>query len=367
MSISSLRITDFRNLAQAELLPSESGLNIVCGNNGSGKTSILEAIHYLGFGRSFRSSFSNSLIRHETNKFSLFAQVISDSSRQVAIGIERGTDGASRMRVAEKEALSISELASCLPTRIINSQSHQLFESGPAYRRKYLDWGLFYQYESFMAIWRQFERALKQRNSLLKDKRSKAEIDSWTAELLKYGLALDQMRREYVTQILPVLIAICDDIFPIKGLEVNYYSGWDNELTYEEALLRYFADEYRMGFTQTGPHRADLEMYIDGIEVKHILSRGQQKLLICAMILAQGSLLAKSANKRLVYLVDDLPAELDQLSREKLIGALIKQNSQVFITAIEHNAVCDVLNDYSDVPMKVFHVKHGHVETMIEP
>jgi DNA replication and repair protein RecF len=218
MTITSLHITNFRNLAAVELAPCLHGLNIIYGNNGSGKTSLLEAIHYLGLGRSFRSSSSSHLIRQSTEKFSMFSQIVSDSNRYIPIGVEREISGLTRLRVAEKDASSITELAFYLPVRLINSQSHNLFESGPVYRRKFLDWGLFYQFECFLTCWRQYERVMKQRNAILRERRSRRELDAWTDELIRYGLELDSLRREYVASLTPCMTEMSQELLGISNL-----------------------------------------------------------------------------------------------------------------------------------------------------
>jgi len=363
MTIVSLRISNFRNLKAIELIPCSVGLNIICGNNGSGKTSLLEAIHYLGLGRSFRSSTASRLIRHTTDQFSIFIQLDSNLERQIPLGIERNLTGLTRLRIAEKDASSIAELASYLPIRLINSQSHHLFESGPAYRRKYLDWGLFYQSEHFLSCWRQFERILKQRNAVLRDRRPKRELDIWTEGLLKYGLELDKLRREYVLALAPLVLELSQELLTIPNLELSYQPGWDTSKDYASVLTCAYGDEIRFGHTQFGPHRADLDIKINAVPARHFLSRGQQKLLICAMIIAQGKLLAVHANKRLIYLVDDLPAELDLRSRQRLISLLSKQRTQIFITAIESESISDFIGNKPEVPVKVFHVEHGNVES----
>lgn len=359
--INSLRIQDFRNLAAVEIDPSAHGLNIIFGDNGSGKTSLLEAIFYLGLGRSFRSASLARLVRESTNKFSVFAQIMNDDRRLVPIGMERDTSGKSRTRVAEADIDSILELAALLPIRLINSQSHQLFESGPSFRRKYLDWGLFYQTERFLPAWRQFERALKQRNAVLRENGPISELNAWTQELVKYGLALHDLRQEYIRALTPIFLETARELLNPLDFQVSYRSGWFADESYAAVLVDNSQEDYRSGYTQLGPHRADLDITIDAIPVKYFLSRGQQKLLICAMILAQGRLLMQHTNKHLIYLVDDLPAELDRQSKQKLISLLSKQKTQVFITAIDGSVIYELIKQ-STAPVEVFHVEQGRVK-----
>jgi|SRR5579862_4103687 len=361
MAITLFRIKDFRNLSEVELVPCSRGLNIVYGDNGSGKTSLLESIYYLSLGRSFRTSLVSSLIRHSSEKFSLFAQLLNDAERHIPIGMERNLSGVLHLRCEEKEATTITELTALLPIRIINCYSYQLLESGPAFRRKYLDWGLFYQTNQFLPCWRAYERALKQRNVILRNRRPKKELDVWTMELVKYGEELTKFRRDYVQTLSPFVIEMAKELLSLSHLEINYRVGWDETMDLTSALAHSYDYELRSGRTQWGPHRSDLDISINGLAAKHFLSRGQQKLLICAMILAQGLLLSRDMNKKLIYLVDDLPSELDWQSKRKLISLLSRQQTQVFITAIESKSIYELMSDESELPIKVFHVKHGNV------
>lgn len=362
MPITLLTITDFRNLASFELTPIPHGLNLICGKNGSGKTSILEAIHYLAYGKSFRTSTAGRLIKHETEKFSLFSHIARENESFLPVGAERAVTGSSRLRIAGADAANIAELASLLPIRVINSQSHQLLEAGPSFRRKFIDWGLFYQADTFLTVWRQFERVLKQRNTVLKNRLPKRELDVWTAELVSYGNQLDQLRRDYIGQWQPLLAAATAELLGITDLELIYHAGWDKSADYSDILAASYHDDMRYGSTQHGPHRADMDILIEGVSAKHFLSRGQQKLLICAMIVAQGMLLSDLINKAPIYLVDDLPSELDERSGSKLVSLLAQQQSQVFITAIDHAVMHGLLGNDIGSSVKVFHVEHGRVK-----
>ncbi len=361
MPITTLQIHNVRNLAAIELQPSPR-LNVICGNNGSGKTSLLEAIYYLSTGKSFRSSVSNCLIKQSTEKMRVLAELLSHQQRSISMGVERALTGAVRSRVNGSDVNGFAELAQFLPVRIVNSQSHQLFEAGPAYRRKFLDWGLFYQAEGFLSCWRHFEHVLKQRNTILRDKKTKSEWDVWTNEFVRHAKSLHRYRHEYVNALTPLVIDLAQNLLPITRLTIDYDPGWNEEEDLATLLSRAYMQEMRFGYTLLGPHRADLNITIEGVPVKHYLSRGQQKLLTCAMIVAQGILLAAKENGGLIYLIDDLPAELDINSRRQLLTLLCRQNTQLFITAIEQETVFSVIENELAIPMKVFHVEHGHLK-----
>jgi len=361
MPITSLRISQFRNLEGVDVSPHQSGLNIICGENGSGKTSLLESIYYLGTGRSFRTSVANSLIRHQQGKFSVFIQTVNNDQRHIPLGVEREYSGVTRIRMNDCDAVTLTDLATNFPLRLIYSQSHQLFESGPSHRRKYLDWGLFYQNPGFLPCWRQYERILKQRNAVLQRRRPKSELDPWTDHLIKLGNELTEYRRAYTQLLQSELATTAAQLLPHFEIELSYLSGWGDIVPFEEALSACYHDEMRLGGTKVGPHRAELEITIDSIPAKQFLSRGQQKLLICAMIIAQGKLMTKQTKQGLIYLIDDLPSELDQHSRKRLLSLLLEQEAQVFITAIDlkYGPGSELSN--LNVPMKVFHVEHGRV------
>jgi DNA replication and repair protein RecF len=362
MPITLLRLANFRNIAYAELKPLANGLNVIEGKNGSGKTSLLEAIFYLSMGKSFRSTQAKRLIRHGHAKLTLFAQLKAAHDAIVSLGLERTMQSELALRIGEKPAQSISELAEFLPIRLFDLHSHSLLEGSPSFRRHYLNWGLFYQEPTFLNLWRVFNQVLKQRNQALRLRQSYTETDSWSQSLIVHSERLQQLHKAYIEQLLPILSPMVAELLPGKTFNIHYLSGWPDKQDYSSVLAQHLTDDYQHGYTQYGLHRFDLEILIDDIPAKHVLSRGQQKLLICAMIMAQGELLTTTSPRGLVYLLDDLPAELDVQNRQKLIAVLTKQkNIQIFITAIARELVLDK-DQPLGIPVKVFHVEHGQFD-----
>lgn len=388
MTLSLLRLTDFRNISHAELSFSPH-LNLIFGSNGSGKTSILEAIYYLSHGRSFRTPQVQHLIKKNSSKFSLFSQIDTAQGVSLPVGYERNAKNTSQLRMNGRDVTSFSELTSLLPLRMLNSQMHQLLEGGPQIRRKFLDWGLYYTNEKFMDCWRQYERVLKQRNLVLKslsvnnlqNKRGVIQTNNedlkkmdlflqlkgWTQQIITHGDALNQMRKEYISHFTPLFFSITEQLLPEldlkNSLKISYDSGWEpNEGTYANALENSVTKELYLGYTSIGPHHAEVHMEINSHPVKHFLSRGQQKLLICAMMLAQGLLLSKHRNKQLIYLIDDLPSELDVLSCHKMMTLLSQQKAQIFITVVESETISNFKALSQPNSFKMFHVEQGQIE-----
>jgi DNA replication and repair protein RecF len=358
MSLICLDMTNFRNFVSSQFKPLSAGFNLIYGHNGSGKTSLLEAIYYLSLGRSFRSTLIGRTIHQAADRFLLFAQTALQDTQIVPIGIERQLVGDMKIRIAGKDANSVAELAELMPVQLINSHCYNLLDGGPVFRRKYLDWGVFYLNKDFLRLWKDTSQLIKQRNALLRRYRPQKELEIWNKELASKALLLNQYRQEYVQRLLPLLLTTVAELLPSLDVNITYRPGWDETKDYGDVLTASLERDIQLGHTQFGPHRADLKITINKVIAKDILSRGQQKLFVCAMILAQGTLLNSDANKKPIYLIDDLPAELDIVSRTNLIALLSKQETQIFITAVERGSLSECL---SALPLKMFHVEHGEI------
>lgn len=357
MALLRLQVRDFRNIQLAELSPGK-GLNVLLGRNGSGKTSLLEAIHYLGLGRSFRTHLTNRVIGHGEKSFTLFAQV--DSARQgvIPLGLSKSRTGETQLKLSGRPAERLAQLAEILPLQLIHPEGFSLLTGGPQQRRAFIDWGVFHVEQSFFPLWSRVRRLLKQRNALLRQSNSYAPLAFWDQELARLGLRLAEHRERYCEALLPLLQAITADFLPEFDFKIAFYPGWDRQRPLEQLLQEGFDRDRLMGHTAIGPHKADLRLKADGVPVQDMLSRGQLKLLVCAMRLAQGIYLNQQGDRQCIFLIDDFASELDSEKRRRLAQRLKQCASQVFITAIDEAPLADMM---SELECHLFHVERGTI------
>jgi len=359
-ALARLVVTNLRNIQQAEIHLSP-GFNHFFGNNGSGKTSLLEAIHLLAMGRSFRGHQQKPLIRDGQAETTVFGE----TGEGLTLGILRPARGANTIQIAGKRAESLAELSYTLPLQLINTDTFQLLEGSPQERRRFLDWGVFHVEQAFLQSWRRARRALLQRNSLLKAGAELHQIDPWTEELVRSAELMDRDRgaytRKYWTELAACLEALPDEV-SAKALSIEYHRGWDAERNLAEQLGQDLAKERKYGYTLVGPHRADLRFRIGQHDAAEVLSRGQLKMLVCAMKIAQARLLMMETNRRCMFLVDDLPAELDDNNKAIICRMLAELNSQVLLTSIAREQLEGDILALQGSQHKLFHVKHGSID-----
>ena len=347
--------SNFRNLQLLELNFSPD-INLVTGPNGSGKTSILEAISVLSNGKSFRTSRIDPLICYEAKQFVLFAELESGQR----IGLQRPRTGAHSLRLQGENQKSWESVARALPTQVLDSGSFGLLEGGPKARRAFLDWGVFHVKHGFVVDWRRARKCISQRNHLLKAESSRySDLAGWDAELSVAATAVDEARTEYIDRFEPVFREV---VAQFSGelaaqLSVHYDRGWDSEKNLADVLEMGYETDRRYGATQHGPHRADLLVKANSRRAVEVLSRGQQKLVISALKIAQGKLFSEFSAKGCIYLVDDLPAELDARNRGRVLDVLASINCQLVISSIEPETLTGCFSGASNVGR--FHVEHG--------
>lgn len=359
MGLSSLGIRRFRNLTSVDLNDLSADLNLIFGVNASGKTSLLEAIYFLARGRSFRSAHFERLLQNGHDTLSVFGKLRTERGL-VPLGIERSREKTS-MRMDGRAIASAAELAASMPLLVLQPNSYRLLEDGPANRRRFVDWGVFHVEPLFYPAWQRYQRALRQRNAALRVGEPLATFSVWDQEIIEAGNIIDKTRRAYVEQLADRINFFTDALLNIHDVTLEYRSGWSVDQTFEDALNHTRGRDQAQRYTAMGPHRAELWVRSGGSPVVERISRGQNKLLVAALTLAQASLFGEQTGQDCILLVDDLAAELDAAHRHRLLGMLAALKAQLFVTVIEPESVADAL----DRPARRFHVEHGSVREVV--
>jgi len=315
--------------------------------------------------RSFRGKTIKPLIAHEKPHCTVFGS-LSGGGPDITLGVQRHINGEVQIKVAGKAVHSAAQLVEYLPLQALNADSFELLTGSPRARRQYLDWGVFHVEHQFYHQWQRFQRCIKQRNNLLRrGKMSGGELEVWTRDLASSGSAINEYRRAYFSSLVPQFQSIVEALAPeLEGLELRYRRGWDKALSYTDALDASQAVDKDRGYTHVGPQRADIKVTIRGRSAVEVLSRGQQKLVVCAMKLAQGQLMTGLGRGGCTYLVDDLTAELDVPHSRQVCSLLSQMQVQVFVTSIEQDAICSVWPEGDEIG--VFHVEHGAVSPVCQ-
>lgn len=361
MALIKLGIRHFRNLHQVDFEPSED-LNLIIGQNASGKTSVLEAIYFLGRARSFRTHRFDRIVENGQQELSVFAQKKLESGQKVSFGVKKGAKTV-QIRINEQKITKVADLVQNLPLQLVHPNSHQLLEEGPRYRRQFLDWGVFHVEHNFYSAWHRYQVALKQRNMALRQSSSKELIQVWDKELIEAGLHLHEMRSRYIADLQELLH---EYIYPVLGqldINIQYQPGWAQDTDFESALKRALDSDRERGYTGVGPQRADISVKVDGVLATERISRGQQKILVTCLLLAQAALYNSKTAKKCILLIDDVAAELDPENRYKLMQVLQGMQVQMFLTAIEKETLLPMREQSATA--KMFHVEHGKLTNVI--
>lgn len=361
MLIQRLQVRNVRNLSRVHL-DDLKPINVFYGSNGSGKTSLLESVHLLLMGRTFRHAQFKPLLTEGQDECVVFAELLAEDSRKMALGLSRRHEGKPIIKLDSGRLETLAELAQIAPIQVLNTDTFEMLTGGPSKRREYLDWGLFHVEPRFFPIWRLAQRALKQRNSLIRHgKIARDQLELWSREYARYGEQLDVLRRDYFAELLPRCLRILKDLSPAVAdrLEVDYSRGWAKDQALEPLLIEGIDRDLQQGFTRAGPHRADLRVMTGASSAADVLSRGQLKIAVAGFYLAQAELLRDRVAKKSIFLIDDLAAELDDYHRRQFCAQLQRLDLQVLATCIGRDELVDCWGRPEQLAM--FHVEHGKI------
>jgi DNA replication and repair protein RecF len=342
----------------------DAGFNYIYGENGSGKTALLEAIYLLARGRSFRAGRISGLINRDEDALAVRARLDRQDASPMTVAIKRARNGDASMRVDDRPEARISQLARHLPVQLLLPGVSELVFAGPAVRRSYLDWGLFHVEQSYLDSSRHYRRALGQRNAWLKTVSSGSiEQDPWCEQLLQYGCVVGALRSQYLQELAPCVTEVLSSLEPGLELGIEYREGGygiDREVA-KKKMSDSFARDVKFGTTHCGPHRADIRLTVGEHLALEDASRGQAKLIASAAVLGQALHLQRALGLPTVILIDDFGAELDDLHWRKYVDVLAAMDCQVIATST-YEPSGELLPD--GVRARVFHVKQGVYHTV---
>lgn len=353
MRLERLRIQALRCLREADLVLAP-GINVFVGANGAGKTSVLEAVFLLSHARSFRSGAKEALLARGAPRLSVFAELRQPNGRLLRLGLGRE---ASRWEArVEGEGASLGELIAECAVTCFEPGSHALIAGAAEERRRFLDWGVFHVEHGFLDGWRRYQRALKQRNSLL---RAGTEPGSplyapWETELAGLADWIDGLRRNYLERLRPSLHVCVNGLLPELGEpELRYRRGWIEDRDLREQLETQRSRDFARGHTSLGAHRADWSLAFEHAPQREHLSRGQEKLAALGCMLAQARLYADQHGNWPIICLDDLASELDETHQAAVIAQLAESGAQVLVTGT------NLPEPLRGLPHRMFHVEQG--------
>tara|TARA_R110002126_G_scaffold1051_1_gene6389 strand:- start:7705 stop:8763 length:1059 start_codon:yes stop_codon:yes gene_type:complete len=335
MTLRRLDLHHVRNIASARLAL-HPRFNIFYGQNGSGKTSLLESLYLLGSGHSFRTRENGALISYEQEKLTIFGEMLTGDS----ISIQKSLTG-TKVRLNQQPCRRSSDLARYLPCQIFYQDIFEIMDAGPSVRRNLLDWGLFHVKPEYNTTCKDYRRVLKHRNALLKQGTNRRALAPWDEQLVNLSYVLDAFRAEYFELWSEAFEKILKKLTPLTCC-IRYEKGWDKNNTGQDLasiLSEQFERDAARQNTHSGAHQADILFDTAGSKAKQTLSRGQQKIILIAMKLAQAEFLPTRAT----YLFDDVTTELDSDHVQRLFNVIHQIEGQFFFTSITPVAFQDNL------------------------
>ena len=358
MQLTRLTTHGLRRLSHVELVPGPS-LNLITGENGAGKTSLLEALHLMAYGRSFRGRVRDGLIQTGTDAVEVFVEWREGPELRLRRAGLRHAGQSWAGRLDGQDVAQLGELCAALAVVSFEPGSHALVTGGGEPRRRFVDWGLFHVEQGFLPLWRRYSRALKQRNALLKSGGAGSQLDAWDHELAEAGEPITRHRQHYLQSLQLRLLQVAEELVPALGASsIDFQSGWrSSEMPLADALLLARDRDRNLGYTTVGPHRADWRIDFAAHPQREALSRGQAKLTALSVLLAQAQDYAAQRSEWPIVALDDLASELDRNHQARVLELLQASGAQVFISGTEPPAALESRQG----ELTRFHVEHGQV------
>ncbi|WP_459813857.1 DNA replication/repair protein RecF [Geotalea toluenoxydans] len=362
MKLNKIYLQSFRNLEETMLMPAQH-FNIFYGNNGQGKTNLLESIFILATMKSFKTARSSDLVRWGAISSLLKGWVERDGvTREIAVFLD---NQGKKIRVDQKAVTRIDDFFGHLNVVVFTPEEVNMVKGLPELRRKYLDRAVFSSDITYLSVYHAYSKVLKNRNMLLK-RGEKVSFDIWTEKLVEQGKNIILSRLAYLDALRDLLQRFYREISGNEeAVDINYRPyhmdladcRGDVADAFAEALAKTATEEERRGTTLAGPHRDDVEFILNGRPLKQFGSQGQQKSYVLALKMAETEYMQKKFHSQPIFLLDDLSSELDQERKKNLMEFLKKRDMQVFITTTSlQNISVDEIENY-----RTYRIEEGKV------
>ena len=374
MKLRFIRVRNFRNHT-GTTLDCADRCNLLLGDNGQGKTNLLEAIAYLSLTKSAFGCSDTTVVAIGKDFLEVEGKFHSDADTETEVRIAySAVAGEKSVTLNQKRIGRFSDALGLFPIVVLSPEHHAITLGAPADRRKFVDFVLSQASKSYLLDLLEYRRALKQRNRLLQDQgvargEPSTSLEAWDEELIRYGSRLVYARLEFLKSFQPYFQQAYAGL--IEGTEeprVRYVSTIgetqttlenivdkaEAERLFREALGDTEADDLRVGMTLVGPHRDDLSFTINGLDVRKYASQGQHKTLLIGLKAAEFDYLKKLRQETPMMLLDDVFGELDD-TRSRLLLSFLETVGQTFITAARDS----IFNTLSDNRCRRFYVANG--------
>lgn len=374
MRIRDIHVHKFRNHTQTDAVFGE-GVNALLGENGEGKTNLLEAISYLCLTKSFFGSADDVVLQVGEKQFELSGELEGDTGIRYQIAVAYTHDERVKLFSINRTRVDkFSDVVGQFPVVVLSPESGAITTGGPADRRKFLDFVISQSSKVYLEDLLEYRRVLRQRNRLLFDaKVSRTDcsdlLDPWNEELIDRGARITHRRQRFLEELQPLVSEAYGAIAGRREETTMTYqpcveaeeprSEEAVRETFAKELKRKTAEEKRFGITLVGPHRDELELGINNLGVRSHASQGQHKTLLIALKVAEFLYLQKKRDERPILLLDDIFTELDAHRSERLL-ALTESVGQAFITTT-NNSVFPTSFNWGDANRR-FVVQRGTVE-----
>ncbi|WP_176764113.1 DNA replication/repair protein RecF [Aquimonas voraii] len=357
--MSHISLGGLRVFAGADFFPGP-GLSWLVGDNGAGKTSVLEALYALGHARSFRCAHFDSALRTGDHEAFVFTEWLSAGGEVSRIACAKQRGGGWRYRMDGVSVARALDLAARAPMLCFEPGAHAIVTGPAERRRRLLDWGLFHVERAPSGLWSEWLRALKQRNEALR-RRDLGALDAYDAVVSQRGEQLTAARSEFVAVWLSEATRTLAWLSPeLADLEFGFRRGWGRaHAGLLEALRAQRDTDVQLGFTGSGPHRSDIVLRWQGADARERVSRGQSKVIALALVLSLARLFSQRLGRWPLLLLDDLCSELDQGHASRVLAVLREANAQVLITGVSRP-------EWGRGPADaLFHVERGAITPLL--